>query len=179
MLIMMVGLPGTGKSALARALAERLPALILDKDRVRAGLFAPSAIEYSTEQDDFCMEVMLHTAAYLFSKARNRHIILDGRTFSRRYQRERVYAWARGQGVPVRIIECVCADEMARVRLERDVAQGRHVAQNRSFALYLQVKAQFEPLEEERLVLDTGRDLALCVEEAIAYLGGPESAGCC
>ncbi|MBN1935721.1 MAG: ATP-binding protein [Anaerolineae bacterium] len=170
MLIVLAGLPGTGKSALARELAARLPAVILDKDRIRAALFGPDVIEYSTEQDDFCMEVMLQAAAYLFDRDRERHVILDGRTFGRRYQVERVRAFARERGVAIRLIECVCADDVVRERLARDVAEGRHVARNRTYDLYLKVKAQFEPIKGEKLVLDTGRDLALCVAEALVYL---------
>jgi adenylylsulfate kinase len=166
----MAGLPGTGKSALARELAGRLPAVVLDKDRIRAALFGPDVIEYSTGQDDFCMDVMLHTAAYLFERDRARHVILDGRTFGRRYQVERVRDFAREQGVPVRFVECVCADEVVRGRLERDVAEGRHVAQNRTYDLYLQVKARFEPIAGPKCTLDMGRDLALCADEALVYL---------
>ncbi len=172
MLIAMAGLPGAGKSALARELGARLPAVILDKDRIRAALFAPDAVEYSTEQDDFCMAVMLQAAAYLFERDRGRHVILDGRTFGRRYQVERVRAFALEQGVSLRLIECVCADEVVRERLARDVAEGRHVAQNRTFDLYQQVKARFEPIEGEKCTLDLGRDLALCAAEALAYLDG-------
>ena len=65
MLILMAGLPGTGKSALSRALAAELGGTVIDKDHIRAGLFDPADIEYSTEQDEFCMRVMLKVAGYL------------------------------------------------------------------------------------------------------------------
>lgn len=58
MIIAMAGLPGVGKSTLARALAARLDAVVLDKDRIRASLFPPSHVDYSRDQDDFCIDVM-------------------------------------------------------------------------------------------------------------------------
>ena len=68
MLVLMAGLPGTGKSTLSRMLAAELGGTVIDKDQVRASLFAPPDIEYSTEQDDFCMAVMLKVAGYLLRK---------------------------------------------------------------------------------------------------------------
>ena len=53
MIVVMRGLPGSGKSALARALAQRMNAVVLDKDAVRAALFPGSTTEYTTAQDDF------------------------------------------------------------------------------------------------------------------------------
>jgi predicted kinase len=64
MLIAMAGLPGTGKSTLAHHLAHALAAIVLDKDVIRAALFPPAWVEYSTEQDDFCMSVMFRVSAY-------------------------------------------------------------------------------------------------------------------
>jgi predicted kinase len=57
MLVVMAGLPGTGKSRLATGLAQALPGVILDKDRIRAALFPPEEIEYSLPQDNFCMQI--------------------------------------------------------------------------------------------------------------------------
>jgi predicted kinase len=82
MLILMAGLPGTGKSTLARALAADLGGTILNKDEIRAALFTPRDVEYSSEQDEFCMRVMLKVAGYLFRKDPGRKVFLDGRTFS-------------------------------------------------------------------------------------------------
>lgn len=86
MLILMAGLPGTGKSTLSRAVAEEVGGTVLDKDVIRAALFPPNDIEYSTEQDEFVMRVMLKVAGYVFRKDPARYVFLDGRTFSRRYQ---------------------------------------------------------------------------------------------
>ena len=93
MLIAMAGLPGTGKSTLATALADALPAVVLDKDKLRTGLIPAEKIEYSRAQDDYVFELLLKAAEYNLN--RGRHVILDGRTFTRRYQVERVELFAR------------------------------------------------------------------------------------
>lgn len=166
----MAGLPGTGKSALAQRLAEGLPAVILDKDPIRAALFPTPLLEYSAQQDDFCVGVMLQVAEYILRKEPTRAVVLDGRTFSRRYQVETVAELAEKLGQPLAILECVCSDATARQRLEQDVAQGSHLAQNRNFELYLAIKARFEPIERPKLVIDTDQALAACVEAGLAYL---------
>jgi adenylylsulfate kinase len=163
MLILMAGLPGSGKSTLSRALAAQLGGTVIDKDRIRAALFDPGDIEYSTEQDEFCMRVMLKVAGYILRKDPPRRVFLDGRTFSRRYQLDRVTGYAEAIGQPWRILECVCSDETARKRLEDDRA---HVAANRDFNLYLQVKARFEEITLPKTVLDTDQPLQCCLELA-------------
>jgi predicted kinase len=161
MLILMAGLPGTGKSTLSRALAAELGGTTIDKDRVRAALFDPPDIEYSTEQDEFCMRVMLKVAGYLFRKSTSRKVFLDGRTFSRHDQLRRATGYANALGQPWRILECVCSEENARSRLEHDPA---HPATNRDFNLYLAVKARFEEITLPKVVINTDQPLEVCVE---------------
>src|SRR5260370_17477154 len=86
MIVLMAGLPGTGKTPLARELAHRTQGAILSKDEIRAALFSPEDIEYSFKQDDFVMEIMLEAASFLLQHTPARKIFLYGRTFSRRYQ---------------------------------------------------------------------------------------------
>jgi predicted kinase len=157
--VLLAGLPGVGKSTLAEALASRTGAAVLNKDLVRAAMFSPPFLEYSVEQDDFVLDQMIVAARWLEQRHAGVMVIFDGRTFSRRYQRDRVQA--------SRIIECVCPDEIVRQRLEADT---RHVARNRTFALYLETKARFEPITEPKLVVRTDRPIEQVVAECLPYL---------
>ena len=159
----MAGLPGTGKSTLSRALASECGGTVLDKDHIRAALFPPADIEFSTEQDEFSMRVMLKVAGYLFRKHPGRRIFFDGRTFSRRYQLDRATGYAAALRQPWRILECVCRDETARARIEGDRS---HLARNRNFDLYLEIKARFEEITLPKAVINTEQPLETCLEAA-------------
>jgi hypothetical protein len=178
MIVIMAGLPGTGKSTLAQALAQRLPAMVLDKDTIRAALFQPPYIEYSQAQDDFCQQIMLQTAAYLLAKDARLHILLDGRTLS---------CWmavhflgdtsasglsnsARRWGTRWAILECVCSEPAALGRLAEAVAANTHLAANRTPQLYRAIRKTWEPIDNPKLVIDTGGELALSVDRAQRYL---------
>jgi predicted kinase len=170
MIVLMAGLPGTGKSTLVRALASQLDAAILDKDQIRHAIFAPPDVEYSTAQDDFILHVMLEAAAKLLRKRTHRIIFLDGRTFSRRYQIDQVLAAARKLNQSWQILECVCSDDTARSRIETQCATGEHPAGNRNYDLYLDVKAHFEPIILPKTVIDTDQPLEDCVTRALQAL---------
>src|ERR1700722_15440704 len=170
MIVIMAGLPGTGKSTLARALAQRLPGVVLDKDSIRAALFQPAHVEYSLLQDDFCQEIMLQTAAYLLAKDAELHVLLDGRTFSRRYQRERVIEFCSQVGNTWATLECVCSEATALGRLAEAVAANSHLAANRTPELYREIRKAWEPIDHAKLVIDTDTDLELSVDRALRYL---------
>ena len=170
MIVILAGLPGTGKSTLAHAAAGRIGGAVLDKDVIRVALFSEERVEYSPQQDDFCQEIMLQTAAYLLAKDRDLSVFLDGRTFSRRYQRERAIAFCAQLGTPWAMIECVCGEQTAVQRLAEAVARGAHPAKNRTPALYCEVRSNWEPIDCPKLVIDTEAPLASSVERALAYL---------
>jgi adenylylsulfate kinase len=170
MLILMAGFPATGKSALGEELAARLGGAVVSKDKIRYAMFAEQDVEYSTVQDDFCMEVMLMTAEYLLRKDPERRVFLDGRTFSRRYQIEQALGRAEALRQPWRILECVCSDETARKRLAEQTHVSGHPAKNRDFQLYLDVKARFEEITLPKTVIDTDKGFEECARQAMQAL---------
>lgn len=173
MLIAMAGLPGTGKSTLAARLADEIGGVVLSKDMVRAALFPPPVLDYSSDQDEVAMAAVYAAAASILTAHPGRPVFLDGRTFSRPGQLDPALALAERIGEPLRVIECVCSDEVARGRLEQDLAAGTHPAGNRTFDLYRRVKAMAVPLGVPRLVLDTGLlSVGECIARCRAYLAG-------
>jgi predicted kinase len=175
MVVIMVGLPGTGKTTLSRSILENLPGAHFNKDDVRAALFLPEDIDYTRAQDDLCIEVILVAASYLLQKDPTRLIVLDGRPFSRRVDRERVVAWAKASNAKWLMIKCVCSDANAKERIE---SASSHAAKNRDFALYSSLKASFEPLTEPHLVVNTDRSLDECVCLCVEYIQSNPAPGC-
>jgi len=151
--VLLAGLPGTGKSTLARAVSARLGGVVLDKDRVREALFPRAMTDYTREQDDLCVRAMLDAAAYLTERQKATFIFIDGRTFSKHDQIDEVIAAAERVNVRWRILHVTCSDEVAEARLSGKDPQ--NPAKNRDAALYRRVKASFEPIAYPKLDVDT------------------------
>lgn len=170
MIVMMAGLPGSGKSTLARAVAQRLSGVVLDKDAIRASIFPPEQIAYSTEQDDLLVQFMLNAAEYLLKNDPATLVFLDGRPFAKRYQVETVVAFAQRVGTPWRIVECVCPEKTVTTRLRADMAASKHIAGNRDIELYRRVKKDFQKIRRRKLVVRTSLKLETCVRRIEEYL---------
>jgi len=173
MVIAMAGLPSSGKSTLAACLEGELGAVVLGKDAVRAALFPPRVLDYSAVQDGIAMSAIYHAAAAILRADPRQAVIIDGRTFLRPGQLQPLLDLAASLGERPFIIECVCDNDVAKRRLEKDSAEGRHPAGNRTYNLYQSLSAASVPITLPHLVLNTGKTTRdECVRRCLDYLRG-------
>lgn len=171
MIVALAGLPGSGKSYLARKLLQTNKDFILfDKDTVRQTLFPGVLTDFSAEQDDLCIRIILEAAKYLLAKNENAVIFIDGRTFSKKYHVQMIIDAAKSIKTGLKVIRCVCSDETAKKRIESQ--QDSHYARNRNFDLYMNLKQNAEPLEIPHLTLctDEADKLDERVQAVLTYL---------
>jgi predicted kinase len=166
--VVLVGLPGAGKSTLAAALAERVPdARVLDKDEVRHALFSPC--DYTSAERDVVFAALLDAARYHLG--RGRVVIFDGLTFSRRAQVAAAEAVAEDADAFVAVIVCDVPVEVAIERCEADARKADgHLASNRDGELVRRVAAEMEEPAGYYLTLDMTGKVDGLVEQALAYV---------
>lgn len=175
MVILFAGLPGVGKSTLARTLATHIPAYILDKDTLRDAIFPTEELDYSSPQNALATQVMFDVAEYILARDAEKTIILDGKPFSKREQIQAVVDLAERVHTPLKIIHCVAPDEVVKARLEHDQRQDpSNITADRSFAKYLRIKRQFDPITEPHLTIDTSAPLEATLSQCLDYLKGRE-----
>jgi adenylylsulfate kinase len=175
-IVAFAGLPGTGKSTLARRVASELAAPLLDKDRVRDALFGPDHVAYTREQDDFVVEILFTAIEHLLAYSPPEFVVLDGRTFSKKDQVEALRRFARARKLELRILQCACSPETARARIELDERSRAHPAANRSFALHQALSADADPISNPKRVVRTdGATVDELVGVCLKYARAPRS----
>ena len=165
--VVLAGLPGAGKSTLARALAARIDdARVIDKDEVRHALFAPC--DYSSAERDVTFSAMLDAARYHL--ARGRVVLFDGLTFSRQVEVKAAEEVAADSGAFAAVIVCDVPIPVAVERVERDLGAGAHRAANRDGDLVRRVAGEMEEPPGDYLTVSMTGPLDAVVADAMAYI---------
>lgn len=152
MLVLICGLPGTGKSTIANALARKIEATVLRTDEIRKELFREP--RYSEEEKELVYRATFLIAAYLLKSRRN--VIIDG-TFYRRAIRKRIYEIAGETKSRLKIVECVAPEYIIRRRMESR-ARRMNLLSDADYEVYKKIKNEFEPIQREHIIIDTSKD---------------------
>lgn len=143
MLVIITGLPGTGKSTLAAALAAELEAHHLNTDKIREELNLKGQYDPRTKKRIY--EVMLQRTEELIKE---RQVIILDATFYQQKLRNRFVRLANRLNSEIRWIEVRAKEEIIRER----VTKKRRYSEA-DFEVYKKIKALYEPLEQAHLVL--------------------------
>lgn len=166
MIVAVGGLPWTGKSTLARNLAERLPGFLLDKIAVRNQLFPGGRSKASREQNDWSFEVVLKAAAWNLEATPGGVVVLDGPPLTRGRDIQALNRFASGIGQPLKVIECVCPTEIA-------LGRGRAESVPRPASFDVRVPCR-EPIPDPKIVVDTTLSEDRCLALALQGLRQPD-----
>lgn len=151
--IALMGLPGSGKSSLLRALPAALRMPVIDRDAIRAAMF-PESFDGRAEKDAAVSAVWAALAARLKFGQR---VVIDGMTFASQRNRDQVARIAKAQGA---IALEVFLDVPVEICAARVAAQIGHPSPERTPALVYEVAARFEPVAAGALHLDGRQPLA-------------------
>lgn len=160
-LIQMHGHPGSGKSALARALGRVLPAVVIDKDVIASALIR-SGVDFG-EAGAPAYQVMYSQAARFLADGHS--VIMDSPCFWPRIE-ESTRAVAEAAGVAWVMIETQCADELRDARL----ASRERLDSNPATRDLGPMRPGMYSPGCERLVLDSSRPVADLVADAMDYV---------
>jgi len=174
LVVALMGLPGAGKSTIARALVERLGLRHVCRDRVRAAMFPQCDYSYIEKRAAF-RAVLL---AVEINAVLGHSSVIDGMTFARRDDRERLDEVAREHGFDLLWLFADCTPAVARARIRLDRRQEEHPARDRDPALVDAVAGRFEALPERVVRIDANGPAERMCEAAIAAVAAwPRGAG--
>ncbi len=171
-LIVFAGLPGTGKSSLARSVARELKAVYLDKDTIKDTAMALGRdlkVEGISElAGQLSYELLVNLARDNLTLGHA--VVLDSPAGYRTF-RENVERLARASQVELKLIECICTNEgLLRDRIEH---RGADLPDYRThdWETYRSDQARFERLSGPRLIVDTAEPLQINMRKVLHYLG--------
>lgn len=165
-LVVVCGLPGAGKSSLADALGREIGASLLSVDPIEAAMWR-CGIKPSLETGVAAYEVVAVLAEHQLRLGLN--VIADA-VSSIEVAREMWRLAADRAGAAMKILEVMCSDEA--LHRERLAGRERGIGgfPEPSWDDVLRRRDEWEPWEEERLVVDSAQDADGNLAEAVAFL---------
>jgi predicted kinase len=160
MVIIIFGLPGSGKSYFAKALAVQLQATYINSDNIRQSLEKHNS--YSTEDKYAVYDLMLKKM--LSAATKHKTVIVDA-TFYKNRLKKRFSSYIPSSK-RIFFIEIVASEELIHKRLsnKRDDSDA-------DFAVYKKIKSEWEEAYFPHLVLEsTNRNIREMLHKTLDYI---------
>jgi predicted kinase len=161
MIVIVFGLPGSGKSYFSRRLAQMLKAKYISSERVRKGMFA-TPVPFFEDKATVYDEMLRHTIEW----AEHGKAVVLNATFYLNDLRQKFM-----DGSPlltdVYWIEVIAGESLTKERLAQSEEEDGDV----NFDLYQIIKSKWQPLDGDHLTLQsTNSNLTEMLEQTVDYL---------
>jgi len=162
-LIVVSGLPGTGKTYFSRRLAERLPFLILESDALRKQLFPTPT--YSAEESFYLFRAIYQLMQDLLKKGIP--VILDATNLEERH-RERLYNIAERFKAKLILVNVQAPPELVEKRLKKRMeSKSNHDNSDADWEVYQKMKATAETIKRRFFTVDTSKDITPVIDKVV------------
>ncbi|MGA9334354.1 MAG: AAA family ATPase [Rudaea sp.] len=148
--VALIGLPGAGKSVVARALEDQLGLRRVCRDAIRHAMFPRCSYSFAEKRAAFRSMLLALEINCILGES----TVLDGVTFTRRRDLTRVDATIRRYGFRPIPIYLECPPDIARVRIASDVEHDRHLARDRTPDIVNDVLVRFDTPPASALRID-------------------------
>ena len=148
--VALIGLPGAGKSVVARALEDQLGLRRVCRDVIRHAMFPKCSYSFAEKRAAFRGLLLALEINCMLGESS----VLDGVTFLRRRDLLRVDSVVRRYGFAPVPIYLECPPEVARARIADDVAHNRHLARDRTPESVTEVLMRFDAPPPNALTID-------------------------
>ena len=162
-LIVVSGLPGTGKSYFCRKLAQKIDLIILESDSMRKQLF-PSP-NYGKEESTQLFQACHGLVDELLRKGIN--VALDA-TNLEEHNRERLYHIADQAEAKLVIVRMEAPPEVVRQRLERRVMREEESDHSDAdWSVYSKMKSTVDKIGRNHFAVDSSRDITPVIDKIV------------
>lgn len=160
-LVLVGGLPGTGKSYFCRKLAERVPFLVLESDALRKVLFPEPT--YSAAESARLFRAIHLLVGRLLKKGIP--VILDATSLSERF-REPLYSIADRAGARLIVVWVEAPPDIVQERLTHAElgARGKSEA---GWEVYQKMKPSVERIRRKHYTVDTSKDITPVLDKIV------------
>jgi predicted kinase len=163
--IIFCGLPGVGKTTLARSVASLTNARILSSDKIRKELI--NYPTYSNFERRLVYDILILLTKYLSTAGLD--CILDA-TFTRERSRNEVKERLRPNKVPIFVVECICPENIVIERLRNRKSD----FSDADYSIYMKMKNIYEPVQGEHLEVDTSLPCGTNIQKILRYVFGTD-----